>query len=214
MGSTTATRSSLGVSATQDERREADTTVVRLEPSRVEPARPVARLDGDRLPRRALPRPVDPHRLAHLEPDQLVVSQARVGPVPDAQERQREGRHVGEHLHRHPLGREVRAAGERGLDPEHVDDRGTRALGARRAAPAVDAAPALSLDRDAHHVGADRDVVRRRPGNLVSPGPERRFLRPADAARPDPRSHGIEPYACAAAEPEQDARSVSACALG
>ena len=73
--------------------------------------------------------------------------------MPDAQERQREGRRIGKHAQRHALLGEVRALAERCLDAEHTYDRRAGPVWRDGAPPAVDAPTTVAaVDGQPHHV--------------------------------------------------------------
>ena len=76
--------------------------------------------------------------------------------------------------------------------------------------PAVDAPPALAaVDRQPHHVGADRSVRRGTPRQLMRSGAERRRLGPPRLRAADSRAHRLELHARAALELEDHAGFVA-----
>ena len=194
----------------EHERREPHTPVGCLELCRVETGRPVARLHRDRARERALPAPVDRHGVTHRETGELVAPEVRVGPVPDAEERQRERRRVGLDAERHRLLRKVRTARERRLDAEHADDGSCRALGCGRAPPTVDASLAVLPEREPHDVRPDRRLRRRPPHELVRARAEDRVGRPAHVAPADAHPDGVELDARPPLELEEHLRAVAA----
>ena len=169
MGRIAATRVSPGVVGAEDERREPESPVGRLELRGVEPGRPVARLHRDRARARALPAPVDRHRVAHREPGELVASQVRVRAVPDAEERQRE-RALASACTRSAIGSSGRYE-RRANDASTPSTRTTGAAarsGAAGSPSTVDAPLAVVADGEAHHVRADRRLRSGPPDELAA----------------------------------------------
>ena len=198
-----------GLGRPEHERSEPDPPVVGLEPCRVEPARPLTGLNDDRVARRALARPVDRDGIGHLDAGHLVASQARVGAVADAQERELERRRIGLDTQRHSLLGQVRPLRECRLDAEHPHDGSLDAGGRGRTPAPVCAATAVCLHREPHDVRADRGVGRRTPRQGVVPGTKRGLRRPADVASVDPHPDRVEAHACPSIEVEHDACDVA-----
>ena len=193
----------------EDERREADPTVVRLELRRIEAARPVARLHDDCASGRALAGPIDRHRVGHREAGHLVAALPRVGAVADAQEREGEGCSIRLHTQCHRLLGQIGALREGRLDAEHSDDRRKGARRRRGPPRAVDPSTAVRLDREPHDVRPDGRVHWGSPRQGMGPRGERRVLRPANVAPVDPHPHGVESDTGAPIEVEEHLRDVA-----
>ena len=198
----------------KDERREPDSAVGRLEPSRVDPRGPVTRLHADGRWRRPLPGPVERDRGRHLDPCHLVVAPGSHRLVPAAQERQRQRRRIGHDRERHLLEREERAAPEGGLDSEDPHHRRDRAIRRQRTARPIDATLPVRADREPHDVGATWSLDVGLPLQLVRASREDVRLLPdnrgatlscPDGGQGDPRT---------AIQRERHDRSIAGCDPG